>query len=254
MFLKKPIEWLLVHMASVILSGEAAAGAEVDLPFRMEPMTALTDGILAMLSMFLAGYLLSRAAGRRSVALWGWGFVVMAVCAFDGVMYHSIRVAFELSQIQVLWRIVPISTAAAMCCFGCAAAVAWLQPPVRKVAIVIIIAQFLAASVWAATAKSTGFGVAVAASGPVLAWLLIGAAVRRHAAESRWIIPGVLVMGIAALVQSREGLQLGQFDNNDIFHIIQMAAMVLLYRGGALLTDRERSAVHVTSELAHAGG
>ena len=53
-----------------------------------------------------------------------------------------------------------------------------------------------------------------------------------------WIIGGVLVsFGAAGIQQS--GIALHQhFNHNDIYHVVQMAGVYLLYRGARLLRDR----------------
>jgi hypothetical protein len=67
-----------------------------------------------------------------------------------------------------------------------------------------------------------------------------------HAADVRrengqWIVAGVVV-GVAGVGVQLSTLQLYQFLNhNDIFHIIQMAAMFLFFRGARGLRDRAYS-------------
>jgi hypothetical protein len=55
-----------------------------------------------------------------------------------------------------------------------------------------------------------------------------------------WILAGVAVSVAAALVQA-SGLDLHRhFNHNDLYHVIQIGAMCLLYRGARLLTDWDR--------------
>jgi hypothetical protein len=52
-----------------------------------------------------------------------------------------------------------------------------------------------------------------------------------------WILAGVAVSVIAALVQA-SGLALHRhFNHNDLYHVIQIAAMALLYKGARRLRD-----------------
>ena len=56
-----------------------------------------------------------------------------------------------------------------------------------------------------------------------------------------WILAGVAVSILAAVVQA-SGIALHRhFNHNDLYHVVQMAAMVLLYRGARLLVDTRRS-------------
>jgi hypothetical protein len=50
-------------------------------------------------------------------------------------------------------------------------------------------------------------------------------------------VSGILVSFVASLIQ-QSGFALHQhFNHNDIFHVIQLLALWLLYRGGRLLDD-----------------
>jgi hypothetical protein len=64
--------------------------------------------------------------------------------------------------------------------------------------------------------------------------LLIG-----RSRSAGWIIAGVSVSFLAAGVQ-RSGIALhASFNHNDLYHVVQMAGLALLYRGAALLHDRQ---------------
>ena len=55
---------------------------------------------------------------------------------------------------------------------------------------------------------------------------------------SPWMIAGILVSGLAAAVQAM-GVSLHRhFNNNDLFHVIQLFGVYLLFRGAAQLRDR----------------
>ena len=53
-----------------------------------------------------------------------------------------------------------------------------------------------------------------------------------------WLIAGVLVSLVAGIVQARRLALHRHFNHNDLYHVIQMAALYAFYRGGALLVDR----------------
>jgi len=53
-----------------------------------------------------------------------------------------------------------------------------------------------------------------------------------------WIAAGILVSVLAAVIQAARLAPHPQFNHNDLYHVVQMAAFVLLYRGGRLLRDR----------------
>ena len=85
------------------------------------------------------------------------------------------------------------------------------------------------------------FRVAAADYGGALAILFAGAVyamVRWHARGATWLIAGVAVSLMAALIQARRVAPHRQFNHNDLFHVIQVAALYCFYRGGLLLVDR----------------
>ena len=52
-----------------------------------------------------------------------------------------------------------------------------------------------------------------------------------------WILAGLAVSVIAALAQASGLAPHRHFNHNDLYHVIQIAAMVLFYRGARRLTD-----------------
>ena len=66
---------------------------------------------------------------------------------------------------------------------------------------------------------------------------VVGARLRRDRA-SRWILAGVGVSVLAAGVQASGFALHRNFNHNDLYHVIQIAAMILLYAGARRLRDR----------------
>ena len=90
-------------------------------------------------------------------------------------------------------------------------------------------------------ARRPEFRVAAADYGSALAVLLAAALyvyARWHAAGMGWLIAAVAVSLVAGLVQVRRIAFHRHFNHNDLFHVIQMVALYLFFRGGALLVDR----------------
>jgi hypothetical protein len=77
----------------------------------------------------------------------------------------------------------------------------------------------------------------------MLAVVILLALPGRHAplAGAGWVAVGVAVSFAAAAVQ-RSGFSLHRhFNHNDIYHVIQMVGLYVLYRGGTQLRDRRPS-------------
>ena len=85
------------------------------------------------------------------------------------------------------------------------------------------------------------FRVAAIDYGAALLVLLVGASyglIRWHEPGAAWLIGGVLVSLIAGLVQGRRVSPHRWFNHNDLFHVIQIVALYMFFRGGSLLVDR----------------
>lgn len=193
----------------------------------LEPITALTDAILAAWVAFLAGRLFAERA-----RLWGSAFAAAAAGSLAGVAFHGARTLFPPFAVDLTWKLVPISTGVAALCFGSAAANAWLGPRARRVAIALLWLEFAACVI--AASLSSDFLVAALDYVPVLIAILIGCFFHWPRPASRWIAAGIVTSFLAVGIQLSP-LSIGPLDHNDLFHVVQMAAMYLLYRGGVQL-------------------
>ena len=181
----------------------------------MEPITALTDAVLATWTAFFSALLFARAK-----ILWGSAFAALAVAALAGTAFHCCR---------LFPRLVPIAIGLTALFLGVAVAMAWLRPTARRIVIAILIVEFAACAI-ATFSKLDWFLVAAADYVPVLVAVLIACIIRWRDRAARLIAAGIVVSFIAL------GFQLSRVPyHNDIYHLIQMAAMVLLYRGGVQL-------------------
>jgi hypothetical protein len=221
----------------------AAAGLNAAI---FEPLTAFTDAVLAVWVTFWAALLFCRANNSRPVVLWAWAFLASAVSSLAGVAFHGARIVFPLyfgmatTPFSVVWKIGTVSASVAILCIGCAAAIVWLRPGARRIALALLFVEFvccLGAMFFLAPPQSNSFNVVLFDSAPVLIALLIGSALHWNDRPSRWIAAGVLTAFVAGGVQASGWHKGHPPDCNDIFHLIQMAAMYLLYRGGALLGE-----------------
>ena len=85
------------------------------------------------------------------------------------------------------------------------------------------------------------FRVAAIDYGAALIVLLAGACyglMRWHEPGATWLIGGVVVSLVAGLVQALRVSPHRWFNHNDLFHVIEIAALYMFFRGGSLLVDR----------------
>lgn len=228
------LEQFIARLREIQAGNLPARLEEVGLDMNLEPMTALTDAVLAAWIAFWAASLLERADGRRPVMWWGWSFIAATISTLAGVAYHGARTEFGYTTIVILWKIVPLATGAAALCMGAASAMAWLRPRARRIVIAILAIEYVGCIVWAMFSNS--FLVVAIDYVPVLLAVLIGALLHWRESSARFIAAGIVTSFVAVGVQLSP-LHLGVFDHNDLFHVIQMAAMHLLYRGAVGLRE-----------------
>ncbi|HKS24273.1 MAG TPA: hypothetical protein VJZ76_15845 [Thermoanaerobaculia bacterium] len=192
----------------------------------MEPLTALTDAVLAAWTAFLSALLFARGK-----VLWASAFAALAVAALAGTAYHCCR---------LFPKLVPIAIGLTSLFLGAAIAMAWLGPVARRIAIALLVVELIACAAGVMVMKDW-FLVAVYDYLPVLVAVLIACIVRWRDPAARFIGAGIVVSFIALAFQMSRVPY-----HNDIYHVIQMAAMVLLYHGGARLRSPARETAAAT--------
>lgn len=205
-----------------------------------EPMTVATDVVLAALAFAFAAALASGPASSGSAArgCLAAGMAVTGLSALVGALAHGISPANDALR-ERLWRLTVYVTGLIGAAIVASVAYFAARGGVRT-ALLVFAAVKLVVFVYRA-ARQPEFKVVAADYGAALAILLVGAVselVRRQAPGMTWLIAGVLVSLLAAIVQARRFALHRHFNHNDLYHVIQMAALYAFYRGGALLVDR----------------
>jgi hypothetical protein len=170
-----------------------------------EPITMATDYMLTIASTIF-GILL----WRRGARLWAVAFFFTACGSFFGGTFHGFGGA-------AVWKATVYSIGLA--------SLFLLMPFLRVIAIVI----FVVYALWMTT--HDGFGWVIADYGVTL-FLLSAVMIVRRSPMSRWVIGSVIVSIVAAIVQ-----QAPIAYHNDVYHLIQLVALWLLYRGGTFMSS-----------------
>jgi hypothetical protein len=170
-----------------------------------EPLTLATDYMLAIASLFFAILL-----WRRGVRFWALAFFFTACGSFFGGTYHGFGG-------NAVWKATVYSIGVA--------SLFLLMPFLRVIAMVI----FAVYAVWMIT--HDGFVWVIADYGVTLL-LLTAVMIVHRSPMSRWVIGSVVVSVVAAIVQQAPSTY-----HNDIYHLIQLVALWLLYRGGTLMSS-----------------
>jgi hypothetical protein len=190
-----------------------------------EPMTLATDYALAAVTAFLCVSLLRQRPRQPSRGWWGVAFAALALGAFLGGTWHG------LLQSNLLWKATVLSVGVASFAMVVGSAFAATQGAAREIVLALASIVLVAYCGWMLfhdafifVVVDTAIGFAAVAALHVWRW-------------NGWILLGIAVSVAAAAVQA-SGLALHRhFNHNDLYHVIQIGAMFLLYRGARRLSD-----------------
>jgi hypothetical protein len=206
-----------------------------------EPMTVLTNAVLAVAAFVLATRLAyhSAAQGSASGGCIAAALLATSFSAVLGAIAHGVDPAFDAALRARFWRGALYATgfigATTM------ASVAFFAAKGSARTVILVLAGLKLVAFIARVARRPEFRVAAADYGGALAVLFAGAvyaAFRWRAPGASWLIGGVLISLVAAVVQARRVGFHRHFNHNDLFHVVQLVALYAVYRGGVLVVDR----------------
>ncbi|MGB5658271.1 MAG: hypothetical protein WBO54_02225 [Thermoanaerobaculia bacterium] len=205
-----------------------------------EPITMVTDYLVTLLAASLGIHLIieGRARSCRAEALWGWAFMATALGALAGGTSHGFVQQLGDEGWQNLWKVTVYAIGAASFLLLAGALVASFSGPWRRLLLLVAFFKLLGYLWWMASHDDFRFVINDYGSTMLLVLLLqIWQWWARRDPSAPWVVGGILVSFGASLIQ-QSGFALHQhFNHNDIFHVIQLLALWLLYRGGRLLND-----------------
>ena len=207
-----------------------------------EPMTMVTDYLMGTLAFLLAMRLLGDAASGHqwSGRLWAAAFVMTAVAAFVGGTYHGFIQWMPGLAGRALWKATLVATGIGSACLLAAAVTAAVAGPLRHALMGLVLVK-LVVYIWTIATKDA-FVLVIADYGTALVAVLLAAWFIRPTGltpAAWWITAGVAVAVVAGVIQWARVAPHVHFNHNDLFHVVQMASLCLLYRGGLLLRDMQ---------------
>jgi hypothetical protein len=202
-----------------------------------EPTTLLTDYALACVTGWLAYSLFRAREGQRARSSWALAFAALALAAALGGTWHGFAPAFAEIAVLLVWKATVLSVGIASFGMLAGSAISTTAGNARKSLLVIAAAKLAVYSGWMLVHSEYIYVIADTGIALVLvAALHLGSAARDRA--SRWILAGVGVSVLAAGVQASGFAPHRHFNHNDLYHVIQIAAMILFYAGAKRLRDR----------------
>jgi hypothetical protein len=203
-------------------------------------MTMATDYVLGVLAFALAMRTVADpdAGAQLSGWLWAWAFVMTAAAAFVGGTYHGFIEWMPGLAGRVLWKATLVATGLGSAFLLAAALAAAFAGPLRHVLLAMVLVKLLA-YLWAITTTDE-FTVVIADYGAALLAVLLAAWFVRPSGltpAAWWITAGAGAALLGGFIQWARLAPHRHFNHNDLFHVVQMVSLYLLYRGGLLLRD-----------------
>lgn len=180
-----------------------------------EPTTALTDYAMGVVALILA---------MRSAIGWRYAFLFTGIAAISGGVYHT-------AASTLVWRITVFSVGIATFCLIASAAAATLERRTARFVAALAGAQLVFYAIWMATHEAFVYVIADYGSGMLGVAILYAMAYPRMPDASKLILLGIFIAAIGAAVQASGFTIHPRFNHNDLYHVIQIGSLILLYRG-----------------------
>lgn len=202
-----------------------------------EVTTMLTDYVLAGMGLWFAVALFRREhhPGATPRRLWGVALGCLAVGAVTGGTFHGFRLILDVDTLAALWRVTLYGIGGFMLCATVGSVRAVLAGRARTVVTAVAVVTVATYAVWMSIHTAYIYVILLSVSGMGAIVALHAAAARRGDRAARWLIGGVLVSALAAGIQASGFTLHAHFNHNDLYHVVQMAGLYLLYRGASLL-------------------
>ncbi|MDQ6631323.1 MAG: hypothetical protein M3Y82_06150 [Verrucomicrobiota bacterium] len=203
-----------------------------------EPMTLFTDYALALLTLFWGIRLLRLGEHDQQISklLWGLGFLATASASLLGGAFHGFRLHLSDLFAVFLWKASVYFVGLASLFMLSAMVLICTKPSWRYWALGIVALKFLVFTIWMIGHSEFRFVIYDYALAMIVIFLLqIYVGVNHRAKSAAWIVGGVLIGLAGGAIQMKKISLHEYFNHNDLFHVMQMAAFYLFYRGGKWL-------------------
>jgi len=200
-----------------------------------EPVTLATDYALAAVCAWLGLRLYMKSESQRSRSFWAAALLALAFTALLGGTYHGFQYSIPNFAASWLWKFAVLLVGLASFCMLAGSATATSLGTLRKGIFILAAVKLIVYEGW--MFRHDQFIWVIADTGSTMAAVFILHALRHRDPGARAILAGVAVSALAAGVQA-SGLSLHEnFNHNDLYHVVQIAATVLFYRGASTIRD-----------------
>jgi len=204
-----------------------------------EPTTMITDFALGAVSAVLGWRLYRSAREERARKCWGLAFGALAISAVLGGLHHGFAAVMTQATFAISWKVTVFAIGVFSFGMTAGSVLGTTRGAVRAGLLIIAGAQLVVYAAWMLTHDAYGYVVLDTAIAMATLLLLHGWFAVSHRDEaSYWALAGIAVSAVAAAVQYHHVALHEHFNHNDLYHMIQIAAMALFFKGGKLLRDR----------------
>ncbi len=194
-----------------------------------EPMTALTDLILCVLSLTFGIRL--RGGKSRALSLWSFAFLASGLGSLTGGLYHAFQPVLSPLLLLILWKITAAAVGAAGLLLFCGSTQGLASQRMARATSIAASVLFVTYLAWMTTHDEFIY-IIVFYGLLMLATLVICTARYRIAPRAcALIISGIAIAALAAVVQASHIDPFTHFNHNDLYHVIQMVSLYVMYRG-----------------------
>ena len=198
-----------------------------------EPMTLFTDYALATVTGMLAVSLLRLGRpGQSSATLWAGAFIAISAAALIGGTYHGGGHILSERVLAGLWKITMFISGFISFFMLMAAVVSCLPKRWHFWVLGVTVLKLLLYLVWVSAHDEFLYVVYDYGSAMIVVLCLYTTMIFRIGQKgSLWIIGG-LILSVTAAIFQRSGWDISpHFNHNDLYHVIQMGAVYLIYKG-----------------------
>jgi hypothetical protein len=203
-----------------------------------EPMTVVTDFLLAGGCAAFACALFFRAGSPVAAHLWGLAFAAMGVAAVIGGLFHGFRPTLDSAVLTALWKLTVYAVGLGGFLMLAASIVAVIKPPLRQWLLALAAVKLAIYAVWMLTHSEFRYVIYDYAPSLLGVLILHILAWSKRAPGAHWMVAGVLGSFAAAAIQL-SGVRLNEhFNHNDLYHVVQLAAFGGFYIGAVGQDER----------------
>jgi hypothetical protein len=200
-----------------------------------EPTTMLTDYVLGALCL-LWGWKLWRLTKSRkgAQALWARAFFATGLAAWLGGTVHGFVLILPEIWIMAMWKGTLYLTGIASFFMLAAVVLVSLPRAISRWGLAICVLKLGVYLVWMFNHQDFRFVVYDYGSALILILgFQLAALYQRRSVAAGWIAGGIVLCFVGAGIQ-QGGISLHiHFNHNDFFHVVQMGAFYLLFRGAS---------------------